>query len=331
MLKTGIGKVLIFILIACSVSSYGSIEAAPSCPVMNTYTILNDNWLPSDVMPYQRNYLTKGIGVFNVAIFSEKVTKDSPLYKIFSRLPMSSQHKKALLENITDGVLKIYCDLGADYSVWNNNRRVFESELESYKVKALCKPPDFVIITHNHLPNYVGGLRAMQENYPQVPVFITEDMKEGFVYFDESSMVGKRIKVKTPVVVRSGETVLTDRLSIITAKFKKQWENMLLNVDYGIVRRGYKSGYEYENILKVKTRGGFALFTSCLHSSFPNDRRNVLYCGGMCGILKDDEINEAVKISPSLHFYLFHCGLPKYYSMQNATRIGLGQSIFLDM
>ncbi|MDQ7822206.1 MAG: hypothetical protein RDV48_05365 [Candidatus Eremiobacteraeota bacterium] len=330
------GLLAIFLLCIVVMASGGRIEAASPVPMMNTFTILDDIFpATGDLYPYERQLLKDDRGVFNVALFSEKVTASTPLYRMFSRLPLKSADKKALLQNITDGVLKIYFDLGARPPVWNYNRMLFERELASYGIKELCTPPDFVIISHAHLPNYIGGFELMQKYYPNVPVFITEDMKEGLIYFDSRDLTGRRVKARTPIVLHPGETVLTDHLSIINGKYRKKWENVILDGTRVVERRGYKKEPEYENVLKVKTREGLALFATCMHCKFPMDRRNALYVGGFEE--EPEIILKARKLSPSLRFYLYHCGNPEYLSEKlggkvdissYVKRIRLGETVF---
>lgn len=346
-------SILIFltlILTGCS-----SQKKAIQNKIINTYTVLEETDPPPKNISLNQKVPGQTSGVFNVLVISERVDKNTPLYKIISQLEIKDSIKNKLLKNITDGTLKIYFDLGKSQKVWKRDYRIFENGLRKTGLKALSSPPDFIIISHAHGPNYMGGIEYFQKKYPDIPIFITPDMQEGLVCFDYEKAVkllkeknirldiyaSKFVKIKNPVVLRPGITALTKHISIITQQFRHKWPN-LISQNGKTFDQGYKTEPEYENILTVNTNEGIAMFTTCMHSSFleaikktmKRDNKEVyLYCGGF----EDEEytISEAKKISPALKFLFYHCAPAEYYiSRFGGTfikRITRGEKIYLDI
>jgi metal-dependent hydrolase (beta-lactamase superfamily II) len=323
--------------------------------IINTYTVLEETDLRGKNIPPGLKTPGPFSGVFNVLIISERVDKNTPLYKMISQLEIKDSIKNKLLKNITDGTLKIYFDLGKSQKAWKNDYLIFEKGLQKTGLKALSSPPDFIIISHAHGPNYMGGIEYLQKKYPHIPIFITPDMKEGLICFDYEKAVkllkeknarldlygSKFVKIKNPIVLRSGITALTKHISIITQEFRHKWEN-LISPDGKNFIQGFKTETEYENILTVDTKEGIAMFTTCMHSSFLEaikkamglfNKEVYLYCGGF-----EDEnytITEAKKISPILKFLFYHCAPAEYFiSKFGGTfikRITGGEKIYLDI
>ena len=346
--------ILIFLITLIAGCRYQK-EAAQS-KIINTYNILAGHTLNSENTPLNRKKLLPDrnvpgelSGVFNALIISEHVDEKTPLYKIISELKIDGSIKKKLLKNITDGVLKIYFDLGAPWGTWKNNYKAFERELQQTGLKILNNPPDFIVISHAHWPNYIGGIEFFQKKYPYIPVFITPDMKEGLVCFDydkEGASIdqkhtnGRIVKIKNPIVLPPGITVLTKHLSILTQNFRHKCPTIAFKngkISIGI----YKKNPEYENILILNTKKGLALFTTCIHSSLLEaikktmglyNKKVYLYCGGFEE--NPNTLIEAKKISPSLKFLLYHCApvekLISKFGNSFIKRVHLGESIFLE-
>jgi metal-dependent hydrolase (beta-lactamase superfamily II) len=310
--------------------------------IINTYNILeedSDNNIPRELG-----------GVSNALIISEHVDKKTPLYKIISGLKMEEKDKKKALENITDGALKIYFDLGGPWGSWENNYVSFENKLRQTSLEELSGPPDLIILSHAHWPNYIGGLEYLQRKYPYVPVLVTPDMKEGLICFDWSQEKGpmeqkhtngRIVKIKNPIMLEPGTTVLTKHLSIITQEYRHKWPNLCLQ-NGKILINEFKTGPEYENILAIDTKKGVAMFTTCMHSSFLEavkktiklyNKKLYLYCGGFED--SSETIAEAKKISPPLEFLFYHCAdietLTAKFGKSFIKRINLGEKIFLDL
>lgn len=320
------------------INTYNILEGDTSCP-NSQRQLLSDNDVPRELS-----------GVFNALIISEHVHEKTPLYEIISGLKMNKKDKKKALKNITDGALKIYLDLGGPWGAWENNYMSFENELQRTAIAGLSGPPDLIILSHAHWPNYIGGLEYLQRKYPYVPVFITPDMEEGLTCFDwnqeevpveQRPSNGRIVKIKNPVILSPGITVLTKHVSIITQKYRHEWPNLYLQ-NGKILINEYKTGQEYENILAIDTKRGIAMFTTCMHSSFLEAGKKImelynkklyLYCGGFED--NSDTITEAKKISPALEFFFYHCAdmetLITKFGGTFIKRINLGEKIFLDL
>lgn len=318
--------------------------------IINTYNILADTHLAFKNISLNRKKLLPDFGVFNVLLISEHVDRRTPLYKIISQLNIDNKHKKKILENITDGILKIYFDLGRSKKVWLNNYKVFENELKQFQDKRLTKPPDFIILSHAHWTNYLGGIEYIQKKYPYVPIFITPDMKKGLICFNydkndsfnwKKFKNGKILKIKNPIILTPGVTILTKHLAIITQRFRHKWENLSLQ-NGKISINTFKPYPEYENILILNTKNGLAMFTTCMHSSFLNAIRKAnnlyhkdvyLYSGGFEE--EADVIPKAKRIFPSLRFLFYHCApvekLISIFGNSYIKRIKLGQKIKFEL
>jgi len=334
-------KIFILVLFLSAVNCYPETLSE----IINTYTILSDTHCKD---AYKK--LLPDFGVFNVLIITETVDKKTPLYKIVSQMNIEKRYKKKILENITDGILKIYFDLGKSKEIWINNCKIFEEALKHTGDIRLSKPPDFIILSHAHWTNYLGGLEYFQKKYPYIPIFITPDMKEGLICFDYDKKDnynwrkfknGRIVKIKNPVILSSGITILSKHLAIITQKFRHPWSNISLE-NSNIKINFFKKKLEYENILTSNTKKGIMLFTTCLHSSLLEAMKKAknlyhkdiyLYSGGFEEEL--DVISKAKKISPPIKFYLYHCApvekLISIYGSSYIKRIKLGDKISFEL
>ena len=84
--------------------------------------------------------------------------------------------------------------------------------------------------------------------------------EKGFECFDfrgghlEAELTnGRMVKVRTPVVLDQGVTLLTDHLAIVTQKFRKKWENVAIK-DGKVMINQFSDDPDYENFLTVDTK-----------------------------------------------------------------------------
>lgn len=283
-------------------------------------------------------------GVFNALIIREEIDKDTPLYKMIYE--SNIKNKEKALERITGGMLKIYFDLGAPWGRWESNFRAFEKKL---KECGLSGPPNLVIISHSHWPNYLGGLEFFQKNFPDVPVLISPDMQQGLVAFDIDSSDGsaekrhknaRLIKIQSQIVLSPGLNKLSKHLSVLTLKFREKTPSMLLEKGEIAINK-YKKEEEFENILAISTKKGTAIFATYMHASFlevsekikNTGGKIILYCGGF-----EDNLSFLSQVksgSPGLKFIFFHCApvkeAAKSLNDNCVSEAYIGEKIFLNL
>ncbi|MDQ7824264.1 MAG: hypothetical protein RDV48_15795 [Candidatus Eremiobacteraeota bacterium] len=300
--------------------------------LINSYNILADGCEVPDYVTPMRLDLQSDNGTFCALVIREKVDKASPLYHIISSMKMGAAEKKQLLRNITDGTLIIYFDAGARPDRLLNNRMIFEAELERAGFSKSDIKPDFIVLSHSHN----GEIVALQEALPNTPVFVTLDMKNGIVLEDRT------IPIKNKVILKPGVTPLTDHISLISTVFQMAPPTKVIQKGQIFNRKKDSSDPpEYESALAVNTRDGVALFGTCMHCSFLGVVKTamkfyrkdiILYCGGFEN--DSSAIPKALKLSPSMEFYLHHCApvesLQWKYGESRIHRIRLGERVLIN-
>jgi len=249
-------------------------EQAPAAQVpagvLDRQVVLVDDHLQPGLKDGAAAGLLTEHGAGSVLLLRESVGPSAPLRKLVARLEVPETTRMKIMERLTDGVLKIYFDLGATPRVWKNNVKLFEQRLAARGAGDLAGPPDLVVLSHAHWPNYAGGLEAILAEHPQVMFMITPDMARGLLCFDhgpDGPTNGRMVLPANVHVLRPGVTLLTPRLGVVTLPFRRPWPNLDMKDGKLFKRRGPPEQQEYETLLSVATGEGTVLFGTCLHAS----------------------------------------------------------------
>ena len=322
-LKAGL-RLVLPALVALALAQCTCKEQAPAARVpagaLDRQVVLVDDWMQPGLPDSEATGWLTEHGAGSVLLLRDQVGDSAPLRKIVARLEVSEPMRQRLLERLTDGVIKIYFDLGASPRVWNNNVKLFEQRLAARGAGSLAGPPDLVILSHAHWPNYAGGLESIVAAHPEVLFLLTPDMARGLLCFDqgpEGPVNGRWVLPANAHVLRPGVNRLSPRLALVTLPFRRPWPNLDMKEGKLYKRRQASEQREYETLLSVASKGGTVLFGTCLHTSLLKVLRTLAADGipavtRFVGGWEEDPgvLAEVRRAHPEFLFRVNHCAPP---------------------
>ncbi len=281
----------------------------------SSYTYLSDQTVTADSVPFHGQTLRTKAGFFAILLLKEPVRPSDLLFQLVQDLQLDAELKTAALRKLTSGTLKIALELGKYSDPWKANLHVVSDWIcaETGMVNAL---PDFVLLSHNHWTNYLGGIEYLQNTHPEIPIFLPRDMGTSLACFDfdpESDTpkqdTVRLVELAHPVPLQPGVTQLTERLILICQPALTKIASMVYNGGV-LVQQTIKGETEYEAMVAFDPGSSVSTFVTCMHSSFFNMIKSarehfgkeVTTCHGACHEA-NQVIQDARQLCPSLRCY----------------------------